>query len=115
MSAQQAMNNLTGTITAGAVALSHISAQNKMAKDIKAVASSKGGVDSYAAKIASDSWRQKAQAIQEQKERYTKRMAGGIFNDDSRQKAIKAREELEKRKGTTLNMDIKKPDDKGGK
>lgn len=111
MSAQQTMNNLIGTATAGAVALSHISTQKKMAEDISEL---KKGSDSYAAKIASDKWRQKAQAIQEQKERYTKRMAGGVFNDKSREMAIKTKEALEKRKGTSLNMDIKRPNDKGG-
>ena len=108
MSAQQAMNNLIGTATAGAVALSHISTQKKIAKKLE-------GVDSAAAKIADDNLRQKAAAIAEQRRKKAERMAGGVFSDKSRQMAITAKERLEKRNVSSGTKGMIKPDDKGGK
>lgn len=115
MSAQSEINNLIGTTTAGITALTHTLNQKDLSKGIKKVSETKG-TDSYAAKIASDKWQQKAKAIKEQRERYTKRMAGGIFNDESRKKAIAAKEAMTKKSKTSFNSDVpKKPDDKGGK
>lgn len=94
MSAQQAMNNLIGTATAGAIALSHIHTQNKMAKDLGEL---KKGQDSYAAKIADDNLRQKAAAIAEQRQKKAERMAGGVFNDKSRQMAANIVEQRQKK------------------
>ena len=115
MSAQSQINSLIGTTTAGVAALTHTLNQKEMSKDLKKVAATKGK-DSYAAQLASDKWRQKAQAIKEQRERYTQRMAGGVFNDSSRQKAIAAREAMDKKSKTSFNVDTPKTNkDEGGK
>lgn len=112
MSAQQAMNNLIGTASASAVALSHFSTQKKMAKDIGEL---KKGSDSYAAKLADDSLRQKAAAIAEQRKKKAERMAGGVFSDKIRQMAIAAKERLEQRKVSSIAKGMMNPYDKGGK
>lgn len=72
MSAQQAINNMIQTGAASAFALSHIKGQKKINEKIDTLGK---GVDSMAAKIADDTWRQKFQALGEQKQKVNERMA----------------------------------------